>query len=88
MLVLTAITIQFYPLTKGKLRKIIALYISLNCYNNYHIYVHIISLLVLWFQRLYLIGSNNTQTKFRVLKIDRTEPYELNITDDKVRKER
>lgn len=34
--------------------------------------------------RLYLIGSNNTQTKFRVLKIDRTEPYELNITDDKV----
>ncbi|KAK4293153.1 hypothetical protein Pmani_034130 [Petrolisthes manimaculis] len=34
--------------------------------------------------RLYLIGSNNTQTKFRVLKIDRTEPYELQITDDKV----
>lgn len=34
--------------------------------------------------RLYLIGSNNTQTKFRVLKIDRTEPHALNITDDKV----
>ncbi|KAK7074202.1 phosphatidylinositol-3,5-bisphosphate 5-phosphatase [Halocaridina rubra] len=34
--------------------------------------------------RLYLIGSNNTQTKFRVLKIDRTEPYALSITDDKV----
>ncbi|XP_068202078.1 polyphosphoinositide phosphatase isoform X1 [Palaemon carinicauda] len=34
--------------------------------------------------RLYLIGSNNTQTKFRVLKIDRTEPHALSITDDKV----
>ncbi|XP_076064117.1 polyphosphoinositide phosphatase FIG4 [Oratosquilla oratoria] len=34
--------------------------------------------------RFYLIGSNNTQTKFRVLKIDRTEPYELVVTDDKV----
>lgn len=34
--------------------------------------------------RLYLIGSNNTQTKFRVLKIDRTESHTLNITDDKV----
>lgn len=34
--------------------------------------------------RLYLIGSNNTQTKFRVLKIDRTEPHSLQITDDKV----
>ncbi|KAG7160580.1 Polyphosphoinositide phosphatase-like [Homarus americanus] len=34
--------------------------------------------------RLYLIGSNNTQTKFRVLKIDRTESHSLNITDDKV----
>lgn len=36
-------------------------------------------------QRLYLIGSNNTQTKFRVLKIDRTEPFELSMIDDKVR---
>ncbi|XP_050728957.1 polyphosphoinositide phosphatase-like isoform X2 [Eriocheir sinensis] len=34
--------------------------------------------------RLYLIGSNNTQTKFRVLKIDRTEPFELSMIDDKV----
>ncbi|XP_063610918.1 polyphosphoinositide phosphatase-like [Penaeus indicus] len=34
--------------------------------------------------RLYLIGSNITQTKFRVLKIDRTESNSLNITDDKV----
>ena len=39
---------------------------------------------LLFFQRLYLIGSNNTQTKFRVLKIDRTEPHGLSITDDKV----
>ncbi|XP_069675113.1 polyphosphoinositide phosphatase isoform X2 [Periplaneta americana] len=34
--------------------------------------------------RFYLIGSNNTQTRFRVLKIDRMEPYELSVTDDKV----
>lgn len=35
-------------------------------------------------QRLYIVGSNNTETRFRVLKIDRTEPRELNIVDDKV----
>lgn len=34
--------------------------------------------------RFYLVGSNNTQTKFRVLKIDRTEPKELVINDDKI----
>lgn len=28
-------------------------------------------------QRIFLVGSNNTQTKFRVLKIDRTEPRSL-----------
>ena len=35
-------------------------------------------------QMLYLIGSNSTQTKFRTLKIDRTEPEKLVIIDDKV----
>lgn len=34
--------------------------------------------------RFYLIGSNNTQTRFRVLKIDRTDPKELILVDDKV----
>lgn len=34
--------------------------------------------------RFYLIGSNNTQNKFRVLKIDRMEPKELVVIDDKV----
>ncbi|GAB6033742.1 hypothetical protein CHUAL_013865 [Chamberlinius hualienensis] len=34
--------------------------------------------------RFYLIGSNNTQTRFWVLKIHRTEPKELHIVDDKV----
>lgn len=34
--------------------------------------------------RYYLIGSNNTQTAFKVLKIDRTEPFdELTIFDDR-----
>lgn len=36
------------------------------------------------FQMYYLIGSNSTQTKFRTLKIDRTEPDKLVLTDDKV----
>ncbi|CAB3223688.1 unnamed protein product [Arctia plantaginis] len=34
--------------------------------------------------RFYLIGSNNTETRFRVLKIDRTDPRELILVDDKV----
>lgn len=33
--------------------------------------------------RYYLVGSNNTQTAFKVLKVDRTE-NELNIVDDRV----
>lgn len=31
------------------------------------------------------MGSNQAQTKHRVLKIDRTEPKDLVIIDDKVR---
>ena len=31
-----------------------------------------------------MVGSNDSQTKFRVLKIDRTEPKELIISDDKI----
>lgn len=34
--------------------------------------------------RFYLMGSNNTQTRFRVLKIDRTDPCDLLVVDDKV----
>ncbi|XP_068081775.1 polyphosphoinositide phosphatase isoform X2 [Anabrus simplex] len=34
--------------------------------------------------RFYLMGSNNTQTRFRVLKIDRMEPRELVVVDDKI----
>lgn len=30
------------------------------------------------------MGSNNTLTRFRVLKIDRTEPRELTVVDDKI----
>jgi hypothetical protein len=36
------------------------------------------------FQRLFVIASNNSETKFRVLKIDRLEPKELIVIDDKV----
>lgn len=35
-------------------------------------------------QRYFLVGSNNAQTKHRVLKIDRTESRDLVIIDDKV----
>jgi len=35
-------------------------------------------------QRFYVVGSNNTETKFRILKIDRMEPRELQVIDDKV----
>ncbi|KAG8186312.1 hypothetical protein JTE90_007333 [Oedothorax gibbosus] len=34
--------------------------------------------------RFYLVGCNNTESKFRVLKVDRTKPKELIIEDDKV----
>ncbi|XP_012271365.1 polyphosphoinositide phosphatase isoform X2 [Orussus abietinus] len=34
--------------------------------------------------RFYLMGSNNTLTRFRVLKIDRMESRELNVIDDKM----
>lgn len=33
--------------------------------------------------RIYIVGSNNMENKFRVLKIDRTEPRSLKISDDK-----
>jgi len=33
--------------------------------------------------RFYVVGSNNTQSSFRVLKIDRLDPKNLNICDDK-----
>ena len=34
--------------------------------------------------RFFIVGSNEDQTKFRILKIDRTEPKELNISDDNI----
>lgn len=35
------------------------------------------------FQRYFLVGTNQSETKHRVLKIDRTEPKDLVIIDDK-----
>jgi hypothetical protein len=31
-----------------------------------------------------MVGSNHNEDQFRVLKIDRTSPYELQVTDDEV----
>lgn len=35
-------------------------------------------------QRYFLVGSNHSETKYRVLKIDRTEPKDLVVIDDRV----
>lgn len=35
-------------------------------------------------QKFYLVGVANDESKYRVMKIDRTTPTELVITDDKV----
>lgn len=35
-------------------------------------------------QRYFLVGSNQAETKYRVLKIDRTEPKDLVVIDDRV----
>lgn len=40
-----------------------------------------------WFpllQRYYVVGSNNTETQFRVLNVHRNEPRDLVITDDHI----
>ena len=34
-------------------------------------------------KKIVIIGSNNTQTRFRVLRIDRSEPRDLTVIDDK-----
>ncbi|XP_071801050.1 polyphosphoinositide phosphatase-like isoform X1 [Asterias amurensis] len=34
--------------------------------------------------RFYVVGSNNSEDLFKVLKIDRTEPTELHVNDDKL----
>ncbi|XP_046846886.1 polyphosphoinositide phosphatase-like [Xenia sp. Carnegie-2017] len=34
--------------------------------------------------RFYLVGCNVSESKFRVLKMDRTTPYDLHVIDDKV----
>lgn len=36
------------------------------------------------FQKIYIVGSNNAQTRFRLLTIDRRDATELNIVDDKI----
>lgn len=37
-----------------------------------------------FFQRYFVVGSNNARTKYRILKIDRTEGHDLTIVDDRV----
>lgn len=34
--------------------------------------------------KYFIVGFNNNQTTFRMLKIDRTEPYDLILVDDKI----
>jgi hypothetical protein len=42
----------------------------------------VLSYLCLFFKRFYVVGSNSSQTIFRLLSIDRTAPTELLITED------
>lgn len=46
------------------------------------IFKHEVSVTI--FQRFYLIGSDRNKKFFRVLKIDRMEPSDLNISEDPV----
>ena len=40
--------------------------------------------IIFFVQRFYLVGSDRNKRFFRVLKIDRSEPSELNISEDPV----
>uniref|UniRef100_A0AAY5L9U8 SAC domain-containing protein n=1 Tax=Esox lucius TaxID=8010 RepID=A0AAY5L9U8_ESOLU len=57
-------------------------HVTLNVSSRKYCNYHTVSLFSL-FQRYFLVGSNHAQTKHRVLKIDRTEPKDLVIIDDK-----
>ncbi|KAJ3191309.1 phosphatidylinositol-3,5-bisphosphate 5-phosphatase, partial [Dinochytrium kinnereticum] len=35
-------------------------------------------------QRLYMVGSNQSEDSYRILKIDRTDTEEVNVTDDEI----
>lgn len=48
------------------------------------IVISFLFVLYLSWQRFFLVGTNQAETKHRVLKIDRTEPKDLVIIDDKV----
>lgn len=39
----------------------------------------------MFLQRFYLVGSNQTESKFRILKMDRTEPKGLILVEDQAR---
>jgi len=41
-------------------------------------------LIEFYFKRYFVVGSNNARTKYRILKIDRTEGHDLTIVDDRV----
>lgn len=41
-------------------------------------------ILIILCQRYFIVGSNNARTKFRILKIDRTEGQDLTVVDDRV----
>lgn len=53
---------------------------------NFHSFARSVQKIVVYEtkSRFFVVGSNPEQTKFRVLKIDRTEPKELIIIDDKI----
>lgn len=54
------------------------------CYDKLRVIYLTDKKLCLFDQRFYLIGSDRNKRFFRVLKIDRSEPSDLNISEDPV----
>lgn len=59
-------------------------YISKIWTSRLYIFSYALKHYCLVFQRFYLIGSDKSKKYWRVLKIDRSEPYELNMSEDPV----
>lgn len=69
----------------SSLRKLLSCtQLNTKCYVIPHEKVHSCLDMYISLQRYFLVGKNPAQNKYRVLKIDRTEPKDLVIIDDKV----
>eukprot|EP00095_Tigriopus_kingsejongensis_P006225 maker-scaffold301_size216225-snap-gene-0.18 protein:Tk06225 transcript:maker-scaffold301_size216225-snap-gene-0.18-mRNA-1 annotation:"polyphosphoinositide phosphatase isoform x2" len=60
--------------------------ISRESHTKFHAFVKTVQRIVIYEtrSRYYVVGSNNTETQFRVLNIHRNEPRDLVVTDDNI----